>query len=183
MMHCSIEARARTALRMAVALVLLAMPACDRILPQRPDVSLPDIADIEAIYREGGIAGTVRYSGNVVELVVQQPAEQLRRGGTLWARVGPYIYLFSPATRRVIETYPGIAGVRVITQAGGNEVARALLVRDRLNEVTWPRAIAILSQALEHGTARPATMNRLVQFGEEMTEYEYSTRYVPQRER
>lgn len=174
---------ARAALCRVAVFTLLASAACDRILPQRPDVSLPDIADVESIYREGGVAGEVRFSGNVVELVVQQPAEQLRRGGTLWARVGPYIYLFSPATRRVMETYPGIAGVRVITQTGGNEVARALLVRDRLNDVTWPRAIAILSQALEHGTARPATINRLVQYGEETTEYEYSTRYVPQRER
>ncbi|HSG47272.1 MAG TPA: hypothetical protein VLA43_05565, partial [Longimicrobiales bacterium] len=42
---------------------------------------------------------TVEMSGNVAEVTVVQSAAQLRRGGALWARVGPYIYLFSDATR------------------------------------------------------------------------------------
>jgi hypothetical protein len=39
----------------------------------------------------------------------------------------------------------------------------------------------MLSEALEHGTERPSTMDRLVQFGEQHTSYEYNPRYVPQR--
>jgi hypothetical protein len=126
-------------------------------------------------------AADVRYSGNVVELVVQQERAQLQRGGQLWARVGPYIYVFSPATRELFETYEGLAGVRAITQADGQEVARVLLLADALNEITWRRARSLLGEALDQGTARPVTMDRLVQFGEQHTTFEYNPAYVPPR--
>jgi hypothetical protein len=165
----------------ALALLVMAGAACDRILPQRTDESLPELQAIAELYGRQGLTAEFRYSGNVLEMLIQQPGEQLRRGGALWARVGPYIYLFSPGTREVFERYPGIAGVRAITTAGDAEVARALLLRGELNEYGWRRALNVLGSALQEGTARPSTMDRLVQFGEQHTQYEYSPEYVPPR--
>jgi hypothetical protein len=162
-------------------LVLLVTAACDQILPQRADMGLPDLQEVAELYAERGLTAEFRYSGNVVEMVIQQPGDQLRRGGALWARVGPYIYLLSPGTRELFERYPAVAGVRAITMAGDAEVARALLVREGLNDYNWRRALAILGEALDQGTARPVTMDRLVQFGEQHTEFEYNPQYVPPR--
>lgn len=161
--------------------LLILLAGCDQILPQRQDLTLPDPATIESYYAQHSFAAEYRYSGNVLELVVQQPADQLRRGGALWARVGPYIYLFAPGTRDLLEQHPGIAGVRAITKVGDVEVARALLVRDSLNELRWRRAIALLGTALEQGTERPATIDALTRFGEDVTTYEYNPEYVPRR--
>lgn len=171
----------RSAPRLLLVLLLAASAACDRLLPQR-NLELPDPAVVEAAYARHSLEAEYRYSGNVLEIVVQQPADQLRRGGTLWARVGPYIYLFTPATRDLFEQYEGIAGVRVITMVGEVEVARALLERDALNELTWNRALGLLSTALEQGTERPATMDRLASYGEQITTYQYNPDYVPPRD-
>jgi hypothetical protein len=159
------------------ALVMLS--GCDRLIQPRADLTLPDTAEVRQHYAAHGVSAEFRYSGNVVELIVQQPVDQLRRGGPLWARVGPYIYIFSPGTRELFDSHRGIAGVRAITMAGGEEVARAMLARDALNEYTWPRARSLLSEALEQGTSRPVTMDRLRQFGEQHTQYRYNPRYVP----
>jgi hypothetical protein len=165
---------------LALALVgASSLVACDRLMQPKPDHTLPDTAEVRAVYAAHGISAEFRYSGNVVELVVQQPADQLRRGGPLWARVGPYIYIFSPATRELFERYAGLAGVRVITMTGSTEVARALLVRDALNEYAWPRSRLILAEALDQGTERPSRMDRLAQFGEQNTQYEYNPAFVP----
>ncbi|HSK17933.1 MAG TPA: hypothetical protein VK912_02235 [Longimicrobiales bacterium] len=161
--------------------ILLAVGACDRIFPDRADLTLPDVATVESYYARHAFEAEYRYSGNVLEVVVQQPPDQLRRGGTLWARVGPYIYLFAPGTRELLEKHPGIAGVRAITMAGNTEVARALLVRDTLNEITWRRANNLLGTALEQGTQRPATIEALARYGEETTRYQYNPDYVPPR--
>jgi hypothetical protein len=172
---------------MRVALQVLAVAGtvmfcgCDRILPQR-DAALPDVADVQAWADGSGMNAQARFSGNVVELVVQQPADQLRRGGSLWARVGPYIYLFTPATRQLLDEHAAIAGVRVITVVGETEVARAMLARGTLNDITWRRAHNIVGTALEQGTQRPSTMERLVQFGEEVTQFSYNPDYVPPRD-
>lgn len=170
-------------MKQATVVLLLALCAagCDRILPPKPDLSLPPTQDVQQLYARHGVHAEFRYSGNVLELVVQQPGEQLRRGGALWARVGPYIYLFSPATQQLFDSHAGVAGVRVITVTGTTEVARAMLVRDALNEIGWRRARGTLAQALESGTERPSTMDQLVQFGEQHTEHEYNTRFVPPR--
>lgn len=173
----------KTARRAAAALLLPLLAACDRILPQRADLTLPPIEDVRALYATHNVNAEFRYSGNVVEMLVQQPIEQLRRGGALWARVGPYIYLFSPGTRDLFDRYPGVAAVRVITQTGQDEVARALLHRDTLNDYTWRRAYSTWAQALEQGTERPSLLDRLVQYGEQHTEYEYNETWVPPRER
>lgn len=169
----------RTALPAVSALVTVA--ACDRILPQRADLGLPELDEVSSVYAAHGLTAEFRYSGNVLEMIVQQPPDQLRRGGALWARVGPYIYLFSPGTRELLEDYAGLAGVRAITLVGTTEVARALLVREQLSETGWRRALNVLGQALEQGTQRPATMDRLVQFGEQHTQHEYNPDYVPPR--
>lgn len=165
----------------ALAILLLLTAGCDRIMPQRADDELPGLEQVASLYTAHGLTADFRYSGNVLEMVIQQPADQLRRGGQLWARVGPYIYLLSPGTQQVFEQYPSVAGVRAITMTGETEVARALLVRDRLNEYTWRRAIAVLSEALDQGTSRPATMDRLVQYGEQNTTFQYNPEFVPPR--
>jgi hypothetical protein len=162
--------------------LLFVLTGCDRIFPGRVDLSLPDETTVRSFYERHGFDAEYRYSGNVLEVIVQQPPDQLRRGGALWARVGPYVYLFTPATRDLFEQHPGIAGVRAITMAGDVEVARALLVRDALNEITWRRASNLLGTALEQGTERPATMGALVAYGEANTTYEYNPDYVPRRQ-
>lgn len=169
-------------LRILLATVATMIAAgCDRIMPQRTDLSLPGVDEVQSVYAAHGLAAEFRYSGNVLEMIVQQPADQLRRGGALWGRVGPYVYLFSPGTRALFEDHQGLAGVRAITMVGNGEVARALLLREELTDVGWRRALNVLGQALEQGTARPATLDRLVQFGEQHTQYEYNPDYVPPR--
>jgi hypothetical protein len=164
------------------AIVVLAA-ACDRILPQRADMTLPPIAEVEQLYENAGLdAARYAYNGNVVEVTVRQPTDQLRRGGSLWARVGPYIYLFTPATQQVFDTWDGIAAVRFITTTpDGEEIARARLARARLNELRWQRARNILGHALQEGTERPTRIEDLVHWGEEHTEYRYNPEYVPLR--
>jgi hypothetical protein len=163
--------------------VLLATLACDRILPQRADLTLPPIATIDSIYRANGVRpDSIRYDGNVVSLVATQPLDQLQRGGSLWARVGPHIYLFNPATRALFETFEGIAAVRAVTRTPQSvEIGRAQLLRNTLNEASWPRALRLLSVALNEGTERPGTMQELARFGENNTEHSYNPEYVPNR--
>jgi hypothetical protein len=174
-------ARSTGSASLLVMVLALIVGGCERIWPGRADLTLPDLATVETYYQRHSFDAEYRYSGNVLEIVVQQPADQLRRGGALWARVGPYIYVFAPGTRDLLEQYHGIAGVRAITMVGSVEVARALLVRDTLNEITWPRAVNLLGTALEQGTERPVTMDALARFGEENTTYEYNPDYVPSR--
>ena len=118
---------------------------------EEANLSLPSEGEVEAHYATSSDL-TVRVSGNVVELMVDQPLRQVRRGGSLWAKVGPYIYLFSDETETLLRDYPGLSGVRVITHTGRDraEVARAFLHRDSLNELTWRRARNICRQS-PHG--------------------------------
>ncbi|NLG63959.1 MAG: hypothetical protein GX539_17095 [Candidatus Cloacimonetes bacterium] len=167
--------------RGSAALLLLAIAACDRILPERQDLSLPSAEDVAQLYARQGVDADVALSGNVVEIRVTQDWRQLQRGGSLWARVGPYIYVFSPATKELFETWGGVAAVRAITvTANGEEVARALLPRDALNDVTWRRSLNLLGTALQQGTERPSRLEDLVEWGEEYTEHQYSPEYVPE---
>src|SRR5690606_11872200 len=137
--------------------------------------------DVAQFYARQGVDADVALSGNVVEIRVTQDWRQLQRGGSLWARVGPYIYVFSPATKELFETWGGVAAVRAITvTANGEEVARALLPRDALNDVTWRRSLNLLGTALQQGTERPSRLEDLVEWGEEYTEHQYSPEYVPE---
>lgn len=154
---------------------------CERLRPDRRDLTLPDIAEVRRIYRENGLEGTISYDGNVVQIRVRQPASQLQRGGSLWARVGPYIYVFNPGTRAVFEAHPGIAAVRAVTLNGaGREVARATLLATELSDVLWRRTLNILGHAVNEGTRRPQLLLDLVEWGEQHTTFRYNRRYVPE---
>ena len=108
-----------------------------------------------------------------------QPTSQIRRGGVLWAKVGPYILLFSDDTQSLFEDYPGLAAVEVKTElAGGREIARALLTRNELSDILWRRSLNIAGKARRDGTKRPSLLDDLVRWGEEHTRYEYNKEYT-----
>ena len=104
---------------------------------------------------------------------------QVRRGGTLWAKVGPYIYLFTEETESLLVDFGGLAGVRVVTTTSSRgEVARAFLRRDAMTDVRWRRAKNIAGRARRDGTERPSLLEELVRWGEDHTEFSYSSRFV-----
>lgn len=157
----------------------LAAGACDRL---RRELPVPTAEEARAFYANASGLSGVELSGNVVEVRVRQPLSQLRRGGSLWARVGPYVYLFTPGTRDLLEAYPGVAAVRVITIApDGTEIARATLLRETMNEILWRRSLNLLGHALHEGTQRPSRLEDLVKWGESHTEYVYNPTYVPEQ--
>ena len=141
------------------------------------DLSIPSSSDVEKAYTYGGgLSATI--NGNVAEITIVQADRQLRRGGTLWAKVGPFILLFSKETETLFMDYPGLAGVRAVTVTpDGAEVARALLARDALNGLTWRRALNIAGLARRDGTRRPTLLEDLVEWGEDHTEFDYSPRF------
>lgn len=140
------------------------------------ELTLPEAQQLEGVY---GPAAEVRLNGNIVEVTVEQSRQQLRRGGSLWARVGPYIYLFSPQTRDLFERFTGVAAVRVKTVTpSGTKIAVAMLRRDALNALTWQEPIRLVARARREGTERPSYVVDLVEYGEERTTYEYNPEYV-----
>jgi len=144
------------------------------------ELPVPTADEASAFYTGAGIEATV--SGNVVTITVPQPYEYLRRGGSLWAKSTPYLYVFSVPTRKMFDEYEGLAGVRVVSKlAGGEEVARALLRRDELNGITWEHALRASAVAIRDGTRRPQTLRDLVNYGEDRTEFRYNERYAPSR--
>lgn len=162
---------AARAVGIAAAIVLAAV-AC----AEEPELTLPATEDLAGLY---GPAVEVTLSGNVVDVSARQNPDQLRRGGELWAKVGPYIYLFSPQTKGLLDTYTGVGGVRVRTYDYADRmIAEALLERGVLNSLTWPKALNLVSRARLEGTQRPSYMIDLVEYGEETVRYEYSPRYV-----
>jgi hypothetical protein len=173
-MHIGRRIGTRLARALPLALALVSASGCE----QKSTPVLPTPEDVAGFYAyQGGVKVTM--NGNVAEISVAQPADQLRRGGSLWAKVGPYILLFSDETRRLLDAYPDLAGVRVITTvAGGPEVARALLTRTELTDLQWRRALNISGRARKEGTEHPALLDDLVRWGEEHTDYEYSPRYT-----
>ncbi len=158
-------------------LVALVASACI----EQPQLTLPTAEEVEAYYStETDLEAEMR--GNLAVVTVVQSATQLRRGGSLWAKVGPYIYLFSEETHRLFTDFPGLAGVRVATRtAGGTPVARATLTRDELSGVLWRRALNISGQARRDGTERPSLLEDLIRWGEEHTQFEYDPRYTGAR--
>lgn len=162
----------RTIRWISVGVLLVAVGGCEPSV----DLRLPSSADLTGLF---GATVDLRMNGNVVEIQASQSPEQLRRGGPIWAKAGPYIYLFTPQTQSLFEDYGGVAGVRVTTLDGRDRmIARALLERTRLNSVTWRRAINTAGRARVEGTTRPNTMVDLIEYGEENTEFTYSDRYV-----
>jgi hypothetical protein len=146
---------------------------------ERPELTVPTADEVEGYYTSGADL-SAEMSGNLAVITVVQSPNQLRRGGSLWAKVGPYVYLFSEETHRLLEDFQGLAAVRVATRTpGGSEVAHATLTRDQLSGVLWRRSLNIAGQARRDGTERPALLENLIRWGEQHTEYEYSTRYIP----
>ena len=177
-MHETRHNRARR--RTAGALVLVGAALAGACI-ERPEPTLPTAHDVESYY-SSVTALDAEIRGNLAEITVVQSANQLRRGGSLWARVGPYIYLFTEETQRLFQDFPGLAGVRVATRtAGGVAVANAMLTRDELSGVLWRRSLNIAGQARRDGTERPGLLEDLIRWGEEHTEFEYSESYNPRR--
>lgn len=164
----------RPIIRALAMSIILAPSACEEV-----DLSVPSESEAEAHYARSSDL-TVRVSGNIVEVTVDQPLRQVRRGGSLWAKVGPYIYLFTDETESLLRAYPGLSGVRVITRTGSGkaEVARAFLHRDSLNELTWRRARNIAGKARTEGTQRPVLLEKLVQWGQDHTDFGYNEEFV-----
>ena len=154
-------------------LAALVMAGC-----QEPaHLGLPSARDVEAYYESESVL-EADVTGNVAVITVSQSPQDLRRGGALWAKVGPYVYLFTDETLQLFEDYPGLAAVRVITRVGSSEVANALLARDELSDVLWRRALNIAGQARRDGTLRVTLLEDLVDWGEAHTQFEYNDRYT-----
>ena len=82
----------------ALALAL-AVSACEE-----PDLTLPTDAQVAEYFSASQII-SAEMLGNVAEITVAQSSDQLRRGGRLWAQMGPYIYLFSEPTRTLFRDF------------------------------------------------------------------------------
>ena len=165
----------KTARLLTILLVATVSASCEE-----PDLSVPTEAEVEQ-YFEATRIHSATVAGNVAEITIAQSAQQLRRGGRIWAQVGPYIYLFSEPTVSLFRDFGGLAGVRVVTIVGNTEVARALLPRTALNELTWRRALNVAGRARLEGSERVSLLEDLTRFGEDHTEFEYNPRYTRQR--
>jgi hypothetical protein len=166
--------------KVALLTLALGLGGCEKLQFQRPELLLPDQAEAARFYHNFEGVTNVELSGNVVVLRVKQPISQLRRGGSLWAQVGPYIYLLSPGTKELLEAFSGVAAVRVITYTDlDDEVARAMLVRDTLSDYQWRRSLHLLGLVLKEGTASPSRLTDLVRWGEQYTDFNYNPSYVP----
>lgn len=139
----------------------------------------PTADEVRTYFAQHRGVDSVRMSGNVAVLHVEQPYDQLARGGSLWARVGPYVYLMTPATRAAFADQPGLAAVRVVTYLpNGDEVARAMLRRDTLNDLLWRRTLNILGHALQSGGESPRRLEELTEWAERYTEFRYNPEHV-----
>ncbi|HUH13545.1 MAG TPA: hypothetical protein VMK65_10560 [Longimicrobiales bacterium] len=164
-------------LRAGVVVGALLVGACESARAPR----LPDEDQVREIYTRYQDLDSVDLSGNVVELRFRQDPQALRRGGSLWAKVGPYVFLLSPATRELFTRFPDIAAVRVVTLGtGSEEVARAMLRQDAFTDIQWRRTQNILGHAIREGSRSPSRLEDLVQWGERHTEFSYNPDYVPQ---
>lgn len=159
--------------RLAVLILLAGLSAC----AGSSAPSLPTAEEVEGYYEyEAELEAEI--SGNVAVITVEQSVDQLRRGGRLWAMVGPYIFLFTEETRQLLEDHPGLAGVRVNTRVGEARVATALLVRDEMPEILWRRSLNIAGKARRDGSRRMTLLEDLVEWGEAHTEYDYDERFT-----
>lgn len=139
----------------------------------------PGIEQVRPYFAGAKDVKSVDMNGNVVELTVRQPYRQLERGGSIWARVGPYIYLMTPATRSVFSDFPGVAAVRVTTVLpNGDEVARAMLERNALSDIRWRRTLNLLGHALREGRDNPRKLEELTAWSEQYTDFHYNPKFV-----
>ena len=166
----------RTALRTTLAVIGVAVVALSSGCEPSAELTYPTAAELEGMYGPGV---TVKLNGNVIDVSARQEASQLRRGGPLWAKVGPYIYLFTPQTQESIKKWSGVGGVRVRTFDSQRDlIAEAILDRGVLNDVTWRKALRTAGLARTQGTERPSYMEKLVRYGEDTARFKYSSKYV-----
>lgn len=159
----------------ALAILWLGLAACDTQEPLPPP---PAAEEVRGYYEYAGEL-SVGMSGNVAQVSVVFDPDEYVRGGDLWAKAFPYIFLFSPATRDALSDHRGLGGVRVISlHPNGDTIAQALLERGTLTELTWRRAINVAGQARRMGTERPARMQDLVEWGEDHTTFEYNPDHI-----
>ncbi len=169
---------------LAATLLVGFLAGCDAVdratsrLRDEP-ATVPDAETARSYFRELRHIMELSVDGNVIEMRVQQPVRQILRGGALWARVGPYVYILSPGVQKLFEEHGGVAGVRVTTVLpDGEEVARALLRRDALSEINWRRAHNLLGRALQADPGQARRLEELRIWGEEHTQYWYNPEYV-----
>lgn len=158
---------------------VVGMTGCEQAkeMLARGELSLPDADAVESYYNYGGDL-SAEVVGNVAVVSVTQSAQQIRTGGRLWAKVGPYVFLFSDETQALFADHPGLAAVRVITKVGESEVANAILARDELSDVLWRRSLNIAGLARRDGTSQMTRLEDLVGWGESHTEFSYNERYT-----
>jgi hypothetical protein len=162
----------------ASLLLLVILPGCDREGPERP---VPSAEELAGHWEYSG-ALSVEVSGNVAQISVTIDPADYARGGDLWAKALPYIFIFSPGTRDAFREHPGLGGVRVMTRhPGGDIMAQAMLERGTLTEATWRRALNVAGRARREGTERPGYMSDLVRFGEDNTDFQYNPSYISSR--
>lgn len=161
--------------KLAALLAVTLLAACEL---EDEELPVPSAAEVQAYYEyEGELS--VEMSGNVAQITVVFDPQEFERGGDLWAKAFPYIFVFSPGTRQALQEHRGLGGVRVIARhPNGDVVAQALLSREALTEITWRRAVNIAGRARQEGTERPARMQDLVEWGEDHTDFEYNPSYI-----
>lgn len=159
----------------------VAVAGCDRVQDYLDQSAPPPpaVEEVSSYFAQHRGVDSVVMSGNVAVLHVEQPYDQLQRGGSLWARVGPYVYLMTPSTRAAFNDHPGLAAVRVVTHLpNGDEVGRAMLRRDTLSDLLWRRTLNILGHALQTGQESPRRLEELTEWAERYTEFRYNPDYV-----
>ncbi len=157
-------------------LAVLLLPLLVGCPPREAEPVLPTAEEAAARYG-AEVAGEVR--GNLVEIRVPMADHFLRRGGVLWARGGPYFYLFSSATRDLFAEYPDLAAVRVVIHTEtGEEIARAELHRHAFTPSQWRQALGLSAIAQRDGTESPRRIEELIHWGEDNTEFQYNPEFT-----
>jgi hypothetical protein len=157
----------------------LALVACQP--PGRSEAPPPPTAAELAEAGHWSYADGVRVevTGNVARVSITVDPAPYARGGDLWAKGLPYLFLFSQGTKDALDGNPGLGGVRVrAMHPGGDVMSEALLSRGALNDFSWRQALNIAAQARRDATERPGRMRDLVRWGEDHTEFEYNPRYI-----
>ena len=157
-------------LSVGAALVLaLAAPGCQ---PSAHEPVLPSPDSIASFF---GAGTDVQLQGNVLEIRGRIDPAFLRRGGRIWARSGPYFYLFNVKVRDALKAYPDLAAVRAIAFGPqGRELARATVQRADLTEIEWEHGLKLASRAQTEGTENPRYIEDLIHWGEDHTEHAYA---------
>jgi hypothetical protein len=170
-------AAAHVTARAVGAALFMLLAGCQA--PDRSDLPPPpSAADVRPYYAYTGEM-EVQITGNVARVEVVVDPAPYARGGDLWAKGMPYLFLFSQGTRDALNDFPGLGGVRIATlHPNGDIMAEALLTRGTLNDYSWRQALNVAAQARRDATERPGRMRDLVRWGEDHTEFEYNPRYI-----